>query len=77
MKLKELPSSLWKAFSLNRKAVAQLQPLNAQKIPVLVSLTSIESRLATIHLTIRSLLSQTAQPEKIILWFTLSQQIMA
>lgn len=37
-------------------------------VPIVVSLTSIPSRLGTIHLTIRSLLAQSVVPKKIILW---------
>ena len=39
-----------------------------EEIPVIVSLTSIPSRLSTLHLTIRSLLNQDKRPKKIILW---------
>ena len=37
-------------------------------LPVIVSLTSIPSRLDSLHLVIRSLLLQTCMPEKITLW---------
>ena len=68
MKLKELPRSWLTArrlvhANLNESTLAQ-QPI----LPLIVSLTSIPSRLATIHLTIRSLFMQTHRPEKIILW---------
>lgn len=36
--------------------------------PVVVSLTSIPSRLGTLHLTLRSLMAQTVRPQKIVLW---------
>ncbi len=39
-----------------------------ESVPVIVSLTSIPSRLDTLHITIRSLMGQFARPEKIILW---------
>jgi len=39
-----------------------------EKVPVIISLTSIPSRLNTLHLTIRSLLNQDARPKKIVLW---------
>jgi len=39
-----------------------------EEIPVIVSLTSIPSRLGTLHLTIRSVLNQNVRPKKIILW---------
>ena len=37
-------------------------------VPVIVSLTSIPSRLNTLHLVIRSLLAQDVSPRKIVLW---------
>lgn len=37
-------------------------------IPVIVSLTSIPSRLTIVHLTIRSILLQSRSPKKIVLW---------
>ena len=37
-------------------------------VPVIVSLTSIPSRLGTLHLVIRSLLAQDVSPSKIVLW---------
>src|SRR5690554_7556478 len=43
-------------------------------VPIVVSLTSIPSRLGTIHLTIRSLLAQSVVPKKIILWLHRSEE---
>ncbi len=37
-------------------------------VPVIVSLTSIPSRLGTLHLVIRSLLTQDVSPKRIVLW---------
>ena len=68
MKLKELPLSVY--FELKLR-ILNAKKLNEQKIdslPVIVSLTSIPSRLNTIHITIRSILNQNHQPKKIILW---------
>ncbi|WP_430426903.1 zinc-binding alcohol dehydrogenase [Maribacter litoralis] len=39
-----------------------------EEIPVIVSLTSIPSRLQKLHLTIRSVLNQNVRPKKIVLW---------
>lgn len=39
-----------------------------KKIPAIVSLTSIPSRLRTLDITIRSMMQQIYQPEKIVLW---------
>lgn len=68
MKLKEYPLSIAAAWRLNRYDTESLVTPAENPVPVIVSLTSIPSRLATIHLTIRSLLAQTAKPEKIVLW---------
>ncbi|HSX52263.1 MAG TPA: glycosyltransferase family 2 protein [Cellvibrio sp.] len=67
MKLKELPNSLWTAWKLGKLSQKQLTSL-APKIPVIISLTSIPSRLNGLHIVIRSLLTQNQCPEKIILW---------
>lgn len=68
MKLKELPISWWTARQLSRLQSQQLHSTNSDMLPVVVSLTSIPSRLHIIHLTIRSLLNQQQKPEKIVLW---------
>ncbi len=68
MKLKELPRSWWTARQLSRRNIHALQNDAATRLPVIVSLTSIPARLGIVHLTIRSLLNQSHQPEKIILW---------
>ncbi|MFI1773167.1 hypothetical protein [Thalassobellus citreus] len=60
MKIKELPYLLYKSATLITKSVNQLKHSNAE----------------TVHITIRSLLTQKCLPEKIILWLnnTLSKQ---
>lgn len=68
MKLKELPLSWWTARKLTRLTADELLNAKAPRLPVIVSLTSIPSRLEIIHLTIRSLLTQSCPAEKIILW---------
>jgi hypothetical protein len=68
MKLKEIPMSLRAMWRLMRISTTQLFQRNSEPLPVIVSLTSIPSRLNIIHLTIRSLLIQSRQPEKILLW---------
>lgn len=68
MKLKELPGSLWRSWQLNRANGEKLANRTAPKIPVIVSFTSIPSRLPTLHLVVRSLLTQTYRPERILLW---------
>lgn len=39
-----------------------------KEIPVIVSLTTIPSRIELVHLTVRSILAQKAKPKKITLW---------
>ena len=68
MKLKEYPLSAATAWRLRRLDAHALVAPKVTSAPVIVSLTSIPSRLNSIHLTIRSLLSQTVKPEKIVLW---------
>lgn len=68
MKLKELPISLFTAFKLNHANTALLAGEGRKILPVIVSLTSIPSRLDSLHLVIRSLLLQNQLPEKILLW---------
>lgn len=67
MKLKELPESLWTAWKLKHIPLKDLQGA-LQSAPVIVSLTSIPSRLDSLYLVIRSLLNQTTPPKKILLW---------
>jgi len=69
VKTRELPRSLWRAWRLRRTPVDRLGT-DAPRLPgrVLVSLTSIPSRLGVVPLTIRSLLAQTVRPDRIVLW---------
>jgi len=68
MKVKELPLSIYTAFRLRSLSPADLNNTVAPKIPVIVSLTTIEARLNVVDLVIRSLLRQTVSPKKILLW---------
>ena len=64
MKLKEYPFSVVNSLKLN----FTVRPNHIVKpAPCVVSLTSIDSRIKTLHLTIKSLLAQTYPPRKIIL----------
>lgn len=67
MKVKEIPVSLFHQANLTWQSKKKLIA-NKKRIPVIVSLASIPSRLSIVHLTIRSLLNQDILPEKIILW---------
>lgn len=68
MKLTEIPPSLYKSIKLALKPIKSFNEDNKERIPVIVSLTTIPSRIKTLHITIRSLLNQTVLPEKIVLW---------
>ena len=68
MKLKELPISLFTALKLKHSTDTALLNEDRRTLPIIVSLTSIPSRLGSLHLVIRSLLLQTCLPEKITLW---------
>lgn len=68
MKLKEFPSAIYHRLRLNCLSASKLKTGTTAGIPVIVSLTSIPSRLKTLHLVIRSLLNQEVTPLKIVLW---------
>lgn len=66
---KELIPFLYQKGILYTYSVKKIKSVNPKKeIPVVVSLTSIPSRIKFVHLTIRSLLVQTKRPVKILLW---------
>lgn len=69
MKLKVFIRSIYSIVKLSLLADNRLG-LQAKSAPanVIISLTSIPSRLGTLHLTIKSLLNQNISFEKIILW---------
>src|SRR5690625_6231368 len=67
MKLKEYPQSLFTAYKLLALKPERLHAVQ-ESLPIIVSLTSIPSRLSTVHLTIRSLLAQSHKPQRIVLW---------
>lgn len=69
MKLKEYPQSFFNTLKL---LAIPLNKLNdkSNTVPVIVSLTTIESRLKKVHITLRSVMNQSVKPEKIVLWIT-------
>lgn len=69
MKTKEVPLSLFTALRLKLTPAGRLGA-GARRLetPVLVSFTSIPSRLHVLHLTVRSLLAQSVRPDGILLW---------
>ncbi|TYA65966.1 glycosyltransferase [Seonamhaeicola marinus] len=74
MKLKEIPPSLYHSLRLSLKSKKAFNEDTKQRIPVIVSLTTIPSRIKALHITIRSLLNQEVLPEKIVLWLNDSYQ---
>lgn len=67
MKLKEYIPSFVQSLKL-RFGSSNNKDVSLPTVPIIVSLTSIPSRLKTIHLTILSLLAQSVRPQKIVLW---------
>ncbi|MGO3707621.1 MAG: glycosyl transferase [Mesonia hippocampi] len=68
MKLKELPKSLYHHIKLKTLPNAELSCPASERLPVIVSLTSISTRLHAVDITIRSILGSAKKPKKIILW---------
>ena len=68
MKVKEIIPSLLKMARLNRLNPQQLNQPTPADLPLTVSCTSIPSRFHVIDKTIRSVLSQSTPPERMILW---------
>jgi len=66
--VKELPISIYNSIKLILTPISVLNSDTKETLPVIVSLTSIPSRLSTLHLVIRSLLVQDVRPKKILLW---------
>nr|WP_042290346.1 glycosyl transferase [Nonlabens ulvanivorans] len=68
MKLSEIPGSIYHSARMLCISRKKLGKNPVKRIPVIVSLTSIPTRLKTLSITIRSMMMQEYQPEKIILW---------
>lgn len=68
MKLKQLPASLLMAHRLKGLDSRVLNNRKDLSLPVIISLTSIPSRLRAVALTVRSLLAQDVAAQKIVLW---------
>lgn len=79
MKLHEMPGALWRAHQLRQLDIEMLHAESGDEVPVVVSFTSIPSRFHVIHLTVRSVLSGTSRPEKVVLWLheSLKNQVPA
>ncbi|WP_338039332.1 glycosyltransferase family A protein [Maribacter litopenaei] len=68
MKLKEYPSSIYHTLKLLTKSTRKMKDSKKEQIPVIVSFTSIPSRVRILHIVVRSILNQSVLPEKVILW---------
>ena len=68
MKLKEYIQYIKRATQLKRLDQDALNHRQRPEVPVVVSLTSIPSRLKQIHLPLRSLMAQSVRPTTIVLW---------
>ena len=66
--LKELPLSIGMSLRLLSIPSKRLKARRGNEVPVVISLTSIPSRLRTLQLVIRNLLVQNTSPKKIVLW---------
>lgn len=66
--IKELPYSLFHSWRLKQRPLEELFDSNKPEVPVVISLASIEPRLGSLHLVIRSLLDQSCRPKKILIW---------
>ncbi|MDX1333279.1 MAG: glycosyl transferase [Robiginitalea sp.] len=66
--LKELPLSIGISLRLLSIPSKRLKVRTGNEIPVIISLTSIPTRLKTLHLVIRNLMVQSKSPRKIVLW---------
>ncbi|WP_190809342.1 glycosyltransferase family A protein [Flagellimonas sp. S3867] len=67
MKVKEIPTSISTQIRLSSTTKENFIK-QKERIPAVVSVASIPSRLNIVHLTIRSILNQDVLPKKIILW---------
>lgn len=68
MKLREIPSYHWRAIRLTLAGVRGLHSATSPTAAVIVSFTSIQSRLHLCHLTVRSILAGTMRPQLVVLW---------
>ncbi|GEL11409.1 Glycosyl transferase family 2 [Flavobacterium glycines] len=74
MKLKEIPLSLFSELYLKSLNSNKLKNVKSNHSDIIVSFTTIPSRLKKVHITVRSILNQKLQPKKIILWLNESDK---
>lgn len=72
--VKELPFSIWHSARLLLTPARMLKS-NKTQVEAIVTLTSITSRLPTLHIVLRSLLDQSVLPKKIMLWLHEDEKI--
>jgi hypothetical protein len=73
LKLKEIPPFISNVIKLSALSAEKLNQTDPKKeIPVVVSLTTIPSRIKKVNLTIRSILNQTKKPKKVLLWLPIN-----
>jgi hypothetical protein len=68
MKLKELPHSLYQTLKLRAIPSKEIANPKGNVLPIIVSLTTIPSRLKMVHLVVRSILCQKDIPQTVILY---------
>ena len=74
MKKKQIIYSRMQAARLRKLDLADLHRPRSTDAAVLVSLTSIPSRFASLDLVVRSLLSQSVAPRRVVLWLNTRHQ---
>jgi len=68
MKLKEIIPSLYSEFSIKRTNITDKSLANRIQTDVIVSFTSIPTRLHKLDIVVKSLMLQSYLPKKIVLW---------
>lgn len=68
MKLKEYPFSFYHTWRLKSISVNGLSKRKPEFLPIVISFTTIRSRLNKVEITVRSILNQSKQPEMVLLW---------
>ncbi|MBU2997862.1 zinc-binding alcohol dehydrogenase [Cellulophaga baltica] len=67
MKVKQIPKSIYQSLKLSLLSNTKCND-NSNTLPVIVSLTTIPTRLSIVHLSVKSILAQKHKPKKIVLW---------
>lgn len=75
MKLKEYPISFYHTWRLKSISVNGLSKRKPEFLPIVISFTTIRSRLNKVEITVRSILNQSKQPEMVLLWLNENDKI--